>query len=84
MSHNRENNRSKFAADAVRSEPGRRREELRQSLENPHSESAGLAGEGFDAWMRSLPDEDTEALVDMSTGKPVRWVSGEGWVEGRE
>jgi Arc/MetJ-type ribon-helix-helix transcriptional regulator len=81
----REKNRSKFVADAVRHElDRRRREELRRSLRNPHPESAGLADEGLEAWTRSLPEEDTEALVDSSAGKPVRWVSGEGWVEGRE
>jgi Arc/MetJ-type ribon-helix-helix transcriptional regulator len=80
----REKNRSKFVADAVRHElDRRRREELRRSLQNPHPESAGLADEGLEAWTRSLPEEDTEALVDSSAGKPVRWVSGEGWVEGR-
>jgi hypothetical protein len=31
-----------------------------------------------------LREEDIEALVDNSAGKPVRWVPGEGWVEGRE
>jgi hypothetical protein len=34
--------------------------------------------EGLDAWRRSLPEEDTEALVDSSAGKSVRWVSGRG------
>jgi len=81
----REKNRSKFVADAVRHElDRRRREELRRSLQNPHPESAELADEGLEVWTRSLPEEDTEALVDSSAGKPVRWVSGEGWVEGRE
>jgi len=81
----REKNRSKFVADAVRHElDRRRREELRRSLRNPHPEGAELADEGLEAWTRSLPGEDTEALVDSSAGKPVRWVSGEGWVEGRE
>ena len=81
----REKNRSKFVAEAVRHElDHRRREELRRSLENPHQESAEFADEGLEAWTRSLPEEDTEALVDRSAGKPVRWVSGEGWVEGRE
>jgi Arc/MetJ-type ribon-helix-helix transcriptional regulator len=81
----REKNRSKFVADAVRHElDRRRREELRRSLQNPHPESAELADEGLAAWTRSLPEEDSEALVDSSAGKPVRWVSGEGWVEGRE
>jgi hypothetical protein len=81
----REKNRSKFVADAVRHElDRRRRDELRRSLQNPHPESAELADEGLEAWTRSLPEEDTEALVDSSAGKNVRWVSGEGWVEGRE
>ena len=81
----REKNRSKFVAEAVRHElDRRRREELRRSLQNPHPESAELADEGLEEWTRSLPEEDTEALVDSNAGKPVRWVSGEGWVEGRE
>ena len=62
----------------------RRRDELRRSLENPHPDSAGLADDGLAAWTRSLPGEDTETLVDNSAGKPIRWVAGEGWVEGRE
>jgi hypothetical protein len=78
----REKNRSKFVAEAVRQElDRRRREELRRSLRNPHPE---LAEEGLAEWTRSLPDEDTEALVDLSAGKPVRWAPGEGWVEERE
>jgi hypothetical protein len=81
----REKNRSKFVADAVRHElDRRRREELRRSLRNPHPESTEFADEGLEAWARSLPEEDTEALVDSSAGKPVRWVSGEGWVEGHD
>ena len=81
----REKNRSKFVADAVRHElDRRRRQELRRSLHNPHPESVAFADEGLEAWTRSLPEDDTEALVDSSAGKPVRWVSGEGWVEGRE
>ena len=81
----REKNRSKFVAEAVRSELDRRRRaELRRSLQNPHPESAELADEGLTEWARSLPEEDTEALVDSRAGKPVRWVPGEGWVEERE
>lgn len=81
----REKNRSKFVADAVRHElESRRREDLRRSLQNPNSESTEFADEGFEAWIRSLPEEDTEALVDSSGGKPVRWVSGEGWVDAQE
>jgi len=81
----REKNRSKFVADAVRHElDRRRREELRRSLQSPHAESTEIADEGLEAWMRSLPEENAEALVDGSAGKPVRWIPGEGWVEGRE
>jgi len=46
--------------------------------------SAELADEGLEAWTRSLPEEDTEALVDSSAGDAIRWVPGEGWVEGSE
>jgi len=81
----REKNRSKFVAEAVRRELDRRRRaELRRSLENPHPESAELAKQGLEEWSRGLPEEDTEALVDRSAGKAVRWVPGEGWVEVRE
>jgi hypothetical protein len=81
----REKNRSKFVAEAVRNElDRRRREELRRSLHNPHPESAELAEQGLEEWTRTLPEEDSEALVDSNAGKPVRWVAGEGWVEGRE
>ena len=80
----REKNRSKFVADAVRRELDRRRRaELRRSLHNPHPESAVLAEQGLEEWSRGLPEEDTEALVDSSAGKAVRWVPGEGWREDR-
>ena len=81
----REKNRSKIVAEAVRNElDRRRREEIRRSLDNPHPESTEFAEQGLDEWVRGLPDEDTEALLDRSSGKPVRWVLGEGWVEGQE
>src|SRR5512133_1901997 len=77
----RERNRSKFIAEAVRRELDRRRRaELRRSLRNPHPESAEVAELGLEEWTRGLPEEDTQALVDMSAGKSVRWVPGEGWV----
>ena len=79
----RENNRSKFVAEAVRRELDRRRRmELRRSLHNPHPDTAKFAEQGFSDWARGLPKEDAAALVDGSAGKPVRWVPGEGWVEG--
>jgi hypothetical protein len=71
-------------ADAVRHELDRRREELRRSLHNPHPESVELADGRLEAWTRSRLEDDTEALVDSSAGKAVRWVPGEGWVEGRK
>ncbi len=80
-----ETNRSKFVADAVLHElERRRREELRRSLQNPHQESHELADAGLAAWASALPEEDAAGLVDTSGGTAVRWVSGEGWVEGRE
>ncbi len=75
--------RSKFVAEAVRNELERRRDDLRQSLRNPHPESTELSQQGLEAWMRVLPEEDTGALLDNKAGKPARWVPGEGW-EGRE
>ena len=81
----REKNRSKFVTEAVRHELDRRRRaELRRSLQNPHPDTTDLAGQGLEEWTRGLPEEDTEALVDSRAGKPVRWVAGKGWVEGRE
>jgi hypothetical protein len=81
----REKNRSKFVAEAVRRELDRRRRaELRRSLQNPHAESAQLAGQELEEWSKGLPEEDTDALVDSRVGKAVRWVPGEGWVKVRE
>ena len=81
----REKNRSKFVVEAVRNElDRRRREELRLSLRNPHPESADLAQQGLEEWTRGLPEEDTGALLDGKSGKPVQWISGEGWVQGSE
>jgi len=80
-----EKNRSRFVAEAVRHELDRRRRlELHRSLQNPHPDSTALAEQGMDEWTRSLPEEDTEALVDASAGKAVRWLPGAGWVEGSE
>ena len=80
-----EKNRTSFVTEAVRHElDRRRRQELRQSLQNPHRDSVDLAEQGLEEWQRSLPDEDVSALVDLSLSKPVRWVPGEGWMEERE
>ena len=80
-----ERNRSKFVLKAVRHElERRRREELQRSLHNPHPESTQLAEAGFDEWATGLPTEDSADLVDLSAGKPVRWLPGQGWVEANE
>ena len=80
-----EKNRSKFVAEAVRRELDRRRRaELRRSLNHPHPEAAELADQGIEEWARSLPPEDTEALLDPKAGRPVSWIPGKGWVERRK
>jgi hypothetical protein len=81
----REKNRSKFVAEAVRNELGRRRRaELLRSLRHPHPESVVLGEQGLEEWAAGLPEEDAEQLVNASAGTPVRWVSDEGWIEGAE
>src|SRR2546429_8764969 len=75
-----ERNRSRFMAEAVERElQRRRREELLQSVVNPHPETAELADSGLGDWVRDLPEEND--LVDLSTGTAVRWVEGRGWVK---
>ena len=77
----RESNRSKFVLEASLHELElRRREELRRSLDNPHSESDRVAEAGIEEWGRGLLPED-EDLLDPAVGKPVRWTPGEGWSE---
>lgn len=76
-----ERNRSRFILEAVKREIARRRRDgLLRSLKNPHPEATVLADTGLAEWAAGLPEGD-EALVDMSAGKPVRWVEGRGWVE---
>jgi hypothetical protein len=80
----RERNRSRFVLEAVRRELKRRqREELKRSLLSPHSETSELADAGFDEWASRLPDEKASDLVDLRAGRPVRWVPGRGWIEGK-
>jgi post-segregation antitoxin (ccd killing protein) len=75
-----ERNRSRFIAEAVEHELlRRRREALRQSVTNPHPETAALADVGIGDWVEDLPEESD--LVDLSMGTAVRWVEGRGWVE---
>jgi len=76
-----ERNRSRFIAEAVEHELGRRRREgLLRSLKSPHPEAAELAETGLADWVASLPPDD-EGLVDVNAGKPVCWIEGQGWVE---
>jgi hypothetical protein len=78
-----EKNRSRFIAGAVERELARRRrEELLRSLERPHPEAVELAEADLGEWAADLPED--ERLVDLSLGRPVRWVEGEGWIEGAE
>ena len=75
-----ERNRSRFIAEAVERELQRRRHAaLLQSVTNPHSETTDFADIGLGDWVKDLPDEND--LVDLSSGTPVRWVEGRGWVE---
>jgi len=74
-------NRSHFIAQAVEHELARRRREgLLRSLKNPHAEATELAEVGLSHWAESLP-ADADGLVDLTAGKPVRWVEGQGWIE---
>ena len=80
----REKNRSRFVLEAVRREvQRRRREDLRRSLANPHPESAELADAGLEEWGGRARRGESEQLLDPELGRPVRWVSGKGWVDAK-
>lgn len=80
-----ERNRSTFIQEAARREVERRRRlALRQSLRNPHPDTAALADAGFEEWAGSLAGEDAEGLLDQAGGTAVRWVAGEGWTQHEE
>ena len=75
-----ERNRSRFIAEAVEHELARRRrEDLLNSVRNPHPETVDLADTGLGDWTADLPDE--EGIVDVAGGTAVRWVGGQGWVK---
>lgn len=79
-----ERNRSAFILEAVKTEIAKRKSALlRDSLLDAPSDTVALAEEGFDEWAAGLPAEDTSKLVDPTTGKPVRWIEGQGWVAGK-
>ena len=77
----RENNRSRFLAEAAVRELARRRaEELRRSLEAAHPESQRVAEAGIQEW-GALAAPGDEDLLDAAMGRPVQWLEGEGWHE---
>ena len=79
-----EANRSRFVLVAAERElEARRKEALERSLDNPHTESLQVAEAGFEDWDAGWTGDD-EALVDHDTGRSVRWVPDEGWVEADE
>jgi hypothetical protein len=72
-------NRNRFIAEAVEHELARRRrEQLLNSVQNPHQETAGSTENGSGEWTSELSDD--EGLVDAQGGTAVRWVEGRGWV----
>jgi post-segregation antitoxin (ccd killing protein) len=77
----RERNRSRFVQRAIARELERmRQEELRRSLDNPHSDSEAVAESGFSEWadLAAAGDQD---LLDASAGKEVHWDADRGWIE---
>ncbi len=85
----RERNRSRFVLEAVRREVARRRrEELRRSLANPHSEAAELADAGLEEWGYVQKGQgrgagESSDLLDDAVGRRIRWTRGKGWVDAR-
>lgn len=74
-------NRSRFVAEAIRRELDRRRREaLKDSLESPHPETAGLAEAGFAEWAASTSKADAD-LLDPREGTAVRWSPEKGWMK---
>jgi predicted transcriptional regulator len=79
-----ERNRSRFIAEAVEHELIRRRRAgLLQSLKNPHPEAEQLSEAGMTEWGASVLATDDD-LVDARSGKSVRWIEGQGWIEESE
>jgi len=77
----RERNRSRFVQRAIARELERmRQEELRRSLDNPHSDSEAVAESGFSEWADLAAPGDQD-LLDASAGKEVRWDADRGWIE---
>lgn len=73
-------NRSRFVAEAIRRELGRRRHEaLKASLENPHPETVEMAEAGFAEWAAGASEADAD-LLDPRGGTAVRWSPEGGWM----
>ena len=78
-------NRSAFALDAIQKELlRRRRSELAESLRNPHPESLRVAEAGLSDWVRALPREVGQAMVDSKKGQEIHWTKGRGWIQGKK
>jgi len=76
-----ESNRSRFVQRAVARELERlRQEKLLRSLDNPHAESGVVAEAGFSEWADMAATHDQE-LLDVETGREIRWDSDRGWIE---
>ena len=77
----RERNRSRFILEAVEHElENRRRQELLESIENPHPQAEEVAEEGLTEWGDWGGSEDQD-LVDLEDGRLVSWSPGSGWTE---
>jgi hypothetical protein len=77
--------RDAFVEQALRHELERQaREQLRASLETPHPESLDTAELGLADFAQGLPADDAAALCDLSSGTPVHWSEGRGWIVGEE
>ena len=75
-----ERNRSRFVTEAVTQELARRRRAgLLASIASPHTEALEVAEAGLAEWGSALPAQGG-GLLDPSSGRPVRWVEGKGWL----
>jgi hypothetical protein len=76
-----ERNRSRFVQRAVAREIQRlRQEKLRQSLDNPHTDSEVVAESGFSEWADLGAEGDLD-LLDTAAGTKILWDSERGWIE---
>jgi hypothetical protein len=79
------NDAAKLVADALLHELDRHRQtELERSLEGSSAESAAVVDIGLTDWLAAVPESEAADLLDPSMAIPVRWVPGQGWLEGDE